>query len=777
MAISRKSDGSLGLNDILIEIGAQKGDVIDFISLADALGVSTSNIVLPDSFIGKTLSLTSNSATTNPSSLSFISIGEEKSVSVSASGLYRISNLPNWIVFDKTFSNGTFTFNVRANDNSLLGSDTRTGSILVIGSNNSTIATIPVSQQGNQATIQISPSTISATTAAKVSTITLTLSNILEVINTTLSNTNGFSLRNSVSKTIGSTNTTHEYTLDISENVSAERSCIVSFEVAGGGFTNTIATNVTQAGFIETLSIATSALSFIATGETKSFVVLSNTDWISSIIGTGYQQSLSAGTGFVTTNLSSNGDNTIYIKASDNTSTGTRIGTVSVSVSDGDPLDLVSLSQVAKPAWNNSNISISGFDVNNQGTITVPSVSTTGNIGYSITYTTGNNSGTQYTNTFPLVSSNTTRYANVTVTVPSTYSNPGTFTKTVSATQELASTFTSNNISITGFDVDSIGTISTVSVSPAATSIIYSTSTNGGGTRVVPPNKFALTSVNTTRYVTATVIAPAGYFNEGTPVSKTVTAIQEERFYDTDEISIGFFNVSENGVITIPSISATGNPTITTTYTFLENGGTSTNSTKGFPVVLDDTTRWVNTTLTVPSGWFNSGNTITRSKSAVQSGAVLDGNLYYPANSTQTFNNWSPGSLGGSYTNTSFFGATETAPAYLTFSLRTNVIVEYNVQEFGNSNFRIVQPTNDFDLFDDNFNTQLDVTPYNTHFRLKVTPPAQGQSVSTTMYFTTNDTNNAGFEITITLGKLQGSGVGVNPSVNPSVRPSPPIQQ
>ena len=57
MAISRKSDGSLGLNDILIEIGAQKGDVIDFISLADALGVSTSNIVLPDSFIGKTLSL------------------------------------------------------------------------------------------------------------------------------------------------------------------------------------------------------------------------------------------------------------------------------------------------------------------------------------------------------------------------------------------------------------------------------------------------------------------------------------------------------------------------------------------------------------------------------------------------------------------------------------------------------------------------------------------------------------------------------------------------
>ena len=793
MAISRKPDGSLGLNDILIEIGANKGDTIDFVSLASALGMPTSNIVLPDSFIGKSLSLSSLSATASPTTLSFLSAGEEKPIQITATGLYRLSNLPNWIVADKTFASSTSTFNIRATDNSLLGTETRTGSILVVGRNNSTIATINLSQVGNPATFTISPTTLAITTAATASTITLTLSNILEVVSTSLSNTTGFSIRDAVIKTVGATTTTHKYTLDTEQNVSGARSSTISFQIAGGGFVNTLSTAVSQAGFVETLSIATSALSFVQGGETKFFDVVSNTSWTSDISGTGYQQSLSSTSGFTTSNLSGNNNDRVYIKALSNSNTSTRTGTVSVAVTDGTPSDSVSLSQAAfvetlSIATSALSFSPDGetefFDVVSN-TAWVSDVSGTGyeqSLSSTSGFVTTDLTGTGNDRIYIRIAENTgttRRDGSVSVTV-----SDGNPSDSVSFTQNPKPIWTDSNILISGFDVDEFGDITVPSILTSLSySITYTTSANAG-TSYSAADGFPLVGLNTIRYVNVTVNVPDTFQNPG-PYTKTASAIQEERSYGIDEIFIGTFNVSDTGTITVPSISATDNPSITTTYTFGPNIGSTTTAAKGFPAVLNDTTRYVNASLTVPSGWFNTGTSITRTKSTIQPGATLDGNLYYPANTTQTFNNWSPGSIGGSYTNTSFFGANDTTPIYLTFSLRTNVIVNYVVQEFGDFSFSIVQPTNDFQLTDNEFTTQLDVTPYNTHFRLKCDPSliSQGDSVSTRMIFTTTDTNNARFEIDITLGKLQSSTVGVNPTVDstvsptvsPTVRPKPQI--
>ena len=780
MAISRKSDGSLGLNDILIEIGANKGDVIDFISLASALGMSTSDIVLPDSFVGKSLSLTSTSATTNPSSLSFISTGEEKTVSVSASGLYRISNLPNWIIFDKTFSDGTFTFNVRASDNSLLGTDTRTGSILVIGSSNNTIATIPVSQDGNPATFTISPTTISATTAAKVSTITLTLSNILEVIDISLSNTDGFSVRSGVTKNVGSTTTTHQYTLDIDENTSVERNSKISFQVSGGGFANTLSTSVTQEGFIETLSIATSTLSFVQGGETKFFDVVSNTNWISNISGTGYQQSLSSTSGFTTSNLSGDNNDRVYIKALSNSNTSTRTGTVSVAVTDGTPSDSVSLSQAAfvetlSIATSTLSFSPQGetefFDVvsNTDWTSDISGTGYQQSFSSTSGFTTSNLSGNGNDRVYIRIAENTgtsTRNGSVSVAVLD-----GSPSDSVSFSQNTKPIWTDSNILISGFDVDEFGDISVPTITTTgniAYTTTYTTSANSGTSYSISTG-FPLVRYSILRYVNVTVNVPSTYQNPG-PYTRTTSAYQEERYYGSDEISISGFSVDADGVVTQPTVSATGvlASNITVTY----DGGASV-LTKGYPLIVSAATRTVTATVTIPSGWFNSGEQ-SRSATDVQEAATLSGWIYYPYNSTSQLREIGAASIPAIETTYTYNNVDTTA--IYQFSIRTNVQTEMVVTEVGQGvlyEYGGLNPVSSV-----TFDSQVDgITPYQRHFEIRIPIPGPGDSnVSTVALRVTGISGyNSEFDIFVNRDNTPTVSPTVESTVLPTVRPKPQI--
>jgi len=780
MAISRKSDGSLGLNDILIEIGANKGDTIDFVSLASALGIPTSNITLPDSFIGKSLSLTAPSATVSPSTLSFVSSGEEKPIQVTANGLYRLSNLPNWIVTDKTFANTTSTFNIRATNNSLLGTETRTGSISVLGNNNNVIGTINLSQVGNPATFTISPTTLSITTAATASTITLTLSNILEVVGTTLSNTTGFSLRETVTKTVGTTTTAHKYTLDTEQNTAGARNCTVSFQVAGGGFVNTLSTAVTQAGFVETLSIATSTLSFVQGGETKSFAVASNTDWVSSITGTGYEQSLSQTTGFVTTDLSGTGNDTIYIKASANSVTSVRTGTVSVAVTDGSPSDSVSLSQAAFVETLSialTSLSFSGlgetkyFDVvsNTDWTSDITGTGYEQSLSSTSGFVTTDLSGTGNDRIYVKIARNdgsVTKTGSVAVAVLD-----GTPSDSISLSQSVLPLWGNSDITITGFDVDEFGDISIPTVTTTggiAYTITYTTGYNSG-TAYTAAAGFPLVEVDTNRYVNVTVTVPSTYRNPGS-FTRTITAVQEERFYGSDEISISGFSVDVDGVVTEPTVSATGVAVSNITVSY--DGGASV-LTKGYPILGSPATRTVTATVTIPAGWYNSG-TQSNTATDIQEAAPLTGWIYYPYSSTSETREI--GALSLPDVTTTYIYDNPATTATFQFSVRTNFTTPFIVTEFGSGVLYEYGGLNS--VSNVTFDSQVDgISPYQRHFEVRVPIPGPGGSNVSTVNlrptgFSGYDTE---FDIVVNRGSTPTVSPTVDTTVSPTVRPKPQI--
>lgn len=787
------SDGELSVRDLQSEAFIPLGNQNDFTDLAELYDIvgynpsAPSNIILADSFYGETLNLTATSITVTPTSLSLPNNGGGTSqytdINVSSNGSFLIVGNPNWIGIDDVYYTSGTTIRLYRFDNSSLGAPERSAVIEFKGSGGTTRITLPITQAGNPIELTLNPST-SQTLSRTASTLTqdVTVTNPLVVTGAVVGA--GMTLSAAVKTNLGSTSR-YRFTLSYTTNdTTLLRDADITFNITGDTFQDVRTIKHTQSRLVPSLSIATSTLSFVQGGETKFFDVVSNTDWTSDITGTGYQQSLSSTTGFTTSDLSGNENDRIYIRALSNTNTSTRSGTVRVEVDGGNPFDIVNLSQAAfveTLSITTSALSFSPegetefFDVvsNTSWTSDISGTGYQQSFSSTTGFTTSNLSGNGNDRVYIRIAENTgTTRRDGSVSVAVSDGNPS---DSVSFTQNPKPIWTDSNILISEFDVNQFGDITVPSVLTSLSySITYTTSANAG-TSYSAAAGFPLVGLNTIRYTNVTVNVPSTYQNPG-PYTKTASAIQEERSYGIDEIFIGTFSVSDTGAITVPSISATDSPPITTTYTFGPNIGTTTTAAKGFPAVLTNTTRYVNATLTVPSGWFNTGTTITRTKSTVQPGATLDGNLYFPYNSTQTFNNWSPGSTGGSYTNAGFFSATETTPAYLTFSLRTNVIVDYVVEEFGHSSFSIVQPTNDLPLTDNKFTTQLEgTTPYILHFRLKCNPSSisEGQSVSTTMYFTTTDTNNAGFEIDITLGKLQGSTVGVNPTV----RPNPPEEQ
>lgn len=679
MAISKNSDNSLSINDILRQVGITPGTTIDFASLGTLLGAGNSNHVLPDSFVGKTLTLSANSISVSPSgTLAFAIAGETKTITVTTNGVFLITDIPSWLSVSPIAATGTTAVRLYASPNSDLGTNSRTATLNFLGSANTSITTKGLSQNGNPVTAQISgDTTISGATTTR--NIVLTLSNQLSVTSVSLTNTTGFSINTTPTTSVGATTTTYTYTLTITAATTGNsKESTAEFFVGGAGYSTTLRSKTTQSG-------------------------LSN--------------------------------------------------------------------------FTTSDITLTGFAVSSGGVITAPTVTTTGT-NISITYTTAENSGTSYTLAagFPISDTLVTRWANVTVTVPAGYGNTGSpITKSISANQAALSNFTEANISLSGFSVSADGVITgPTTATPAGTTHYSTDSANLAANRVTKAAGFQLEPVDTTRYCTHTVVVPSGYFNAGQSVSKQIEAIQPEKFYGSDEISIGFWSVDEFGVVSAPlSVSATGvsSGDITLTY----DGG-PTVLTKGYPQSLTNVTRTVTATVTVPSGWYNSGEPQSATRNAIQPATELTGWLFFPYQSTAEL--YEIGGINATYSNYSFWGSAESDTRDVYFSLRTNVVVEYEVLEYS-AYYSILQPIDAVPLVDNKFLTYLEVEPGTTiplaarSFRLRVTAPPQNQSYTTTLYFTTTDAPNKNFEFVITLGRAADTGGGVEPLVTPTVRLRP----
>ena len=223
---------------------------------------------------------------------------------------------------------------------------------------------------------------------------------------------------------------------------------------------------------------------------------------------------------------------------------------------------------------------VSGFLVAQNGTVTTPSLSK-GSIA-SLTYSSGYSGGS-----FPLVTSNTVRSVTVTVNIPGGYNNSGTVSGVEAYTQQSSPIFAFSDWS--GYVLVSQGG-----------SVSYVTG-NAAGV-YVSPSSYSIVNVNTDRTINVTVTVPSGYYNSGQTVSgtKTVTQASTPSFAFSDWN--GSVSVAQNGNVS---------------YT-LGNVDTVSVSPTSFPRVSVNTDRDITVTVTVPSGYYNSGGTVSGTKTATQ---------------------------------------------------------------------------------------------------------------------------------------------------------------
>ena len=223
-------------------------------------------------------------------------------------------------------------------------------------------------------------------------------------------------------------------------------------------------------------------------------------------------------------------------------------------------------------------ITLSGFAVAQDGTVTTPST----DIG-TITQTSPSS--------FSIVDVDTERTLTVTIEVPSGYNNLGqTIQCTTTATQVLTPTLSCSDITLTGFAVAEDGTI-TLPTTDIGT--ISSTS----------PASFSRVNVDTTQTLTVNITVPSGYYNVGDTLVCSTTAVQSaSQTLACGDITISGFAVDENGVITQPTIDI----------------GTFTSSPASFATVSVDTLQTLTLDITVPAGYYNTGDVLVCTTTATQ---------------------------------------------------------------------------------------------------------------------------------------------------------------
>lgn len=223
-------------------------------------------------------------------------------------------------------------------------------------------------------------------------------------------------------------------------------------------------------------------------------------------------------------------------------------------------------------------ITLSGFAVAQDGTVTEPST----DIG-TITQTSPSS--------FSIVDVDTERTLTVTIEAPSDYRNVGqTIECTTTATQVLTPTLSCSDITLTGFAVAEDGTIT-----PPTTDIGTISSTS--------PASFDRVNVDTTQTLTVNITVPSGYYNVGDTLVCSTTAVQSaSQTLACEDITISGFAVDENGVITQPTIDI----------------GTFTSSPASFATVTVSTVQTLTLDITVPAGYYNTGDVLVCTTTATQ---------------------------------------------------------------------------------------------------------------------------------------------------------------
>ncbi len=237
------------------------------------------------------------------------------------------------------------------------------------------------------------------------------------------------------------------------------------------------------------------------------------------------------------------------------------------------------IGSVYAPSLGCQNLTLSGFSVATDGTITLP----TTDVG-TITSTTPAS--------FAAVDTSTERTLTVSILVPGDYSNAEkTIECTTTATQPATPTLSCSDITLSGFAVAQNGT---VTLPTADIGTISSTS----------PASFAIVNVSTVRTLNVDITVPSGYFNAGATLNCTTTATQPlTPTLACSDITISGFAVDENGAITLPT---------------LDIGTISSSSPASYATVSTDTVRTLNLDITVPAGYFNAGSTLACTTTATQ---------------------------------------------------------------------------------------------------------------------------------------------------------------
>jgi len=230
------------------------------------------------------------------------------------------------------------------------------------------------------------------------------------------------------------------------------------------------------------------------------------------------------------------------------------------------------------PSLECSLITLSGFEVAQDGTVTIPST----DIG-TITQTSPSS--------FSIVDVDTERTLTVTIEAPSDYRNVGqTIECTTTATQVLTPTLSCSDITLSGFAVAEDGTIT---LPTADIGTISSTS----------PASFSRVNVDTTQTLTVNITVPSGYYNVGDTLVCSTTVVQSaSQTLACVDITISGFAVDENGAITQPTIDI----------------GTFTSSPASFATVSVDTLQTLTLDITVPAGYYNTGDILVCTTTATQ---------------------------------------------------------------------------------------------------------------------------------------------------------------
>lgn len=263
------------------------------------------------------------------------------------------------------------------------------------------------------------------------------------------------------------------------------------------------------------------------------------------------------------------------------------------------------------PEFSCDDLTLSGFAVDQDGTITIPTT----------------DAGTiQSTSpsSFDPFGLDISRTLSVVITAPFGYSNTGsTITCTTTAIQPAQSSLSCSDITLSGFAVSSDG-------------IITAPTPDIGTISGTSPASFTIVSTETLRTLNVDIAVPAGYFNVGSILSCTTTATQppQRDFLFSDIVFTTAFAVSQSGQpdddqtfpglahITAPVPKYSGNSlpnTVVYTGSVTSTGQPGTIlGLKYYDLVTAPTSRSCTVSVTAPAGFLNAGQIVSGTQTTEQ---------------------------------------------------------------------------------------------------------------------------------------------------------------